>query len=205
MMSETGHRYFIIHKPYQMLSQFISGPTDTGRMLGALNFDFPEGTHAIGRLDYESEGLLILTTNKRVTRLLFQGEVPHKRTYLVKVAHEVSEATVEQLRTGISIRVQGGDYYTTAPCEVAIVERPAHLPELAHEHNPYIRSTWLQITLTEGKFHQIRKMVHTVKHRCQRLIRVSIEDIALDDLPSGGVREVEEAAFFEQLQIHNWL
>jgi 23S rRNA pseudouridine2457 synthase len=87
---------------------------------------------------------------------------------------------------------------------VAIVERPAHLPELAHEHNPYIRSTWLQISLTEGKFHQIRKMVHTVKHRCQRLIRVSIENITLGNLPSGGVREIEETAFFEQLQIRNW-
>jgi 23S rRNA pseudouridine2457 synthase len=203
-MSETGHRYFIIHKPYNMLSQFIGGPGDKGRMLGEMDFDFPEGTHAIGRLDYQSEGLLILTTNKKVTKLLFMGEVPHKRCYLVKVARDVSEETLEKLRTGISIRVQGGDYYTTAPCEVDIVQRPENLVVLPHEHNPYVSSTWLRIVLTEGKFHQIRKMVDAVKHRCQRLVRVSIEDIALDDLPSGGVREMEETAFFEQLQIYNW-
>lgn len=185
-----------------MLSQFIGA--DTGRMLGELDFDFPEGTHAIGRLDYQSEGLLLLTTNKKVTRLLFQGETPHIRTYLVKVARSVTADTLEQLRTGIPIRVQGGEYYTTAPCEVEIADAPPYLAVLEHDGNPYVTSTWLRITLTEGKFHQIRKMVQHVRHRCQRLVRVSIEDIALDTLLPGEVREVEETAFFQQLKIHNW-
>jgi 23S rRNA pseudouridine2457 synthase len=77
------HRYFIVHKPPNMVSQFVSSH-EVG-LLGDLDFDFPEGTHAIGRLDSHSEGLLLLTTNKKVTRLLFQGEVPHERTYLVMV------------------------------------------------------------------------------------------------------------------------
>jgi 23S rRNA pseudouridine2457 synthase len=87
-MSEPINRYFIINKPYNMVSQFVS-PDDVG-LLGDIAFDFPEGIHAIGRLDNLSEGLLILTTNRKVTKLLFQGEAPHKRTYLVRVKNVVS-------------------------------------------------------------------------------------------------------------------
>ena len=88
-----------------MVSQFVS-PDKVG-LLGDLDFDFPEGTHAIGRLDNNSEGLLILTTNKKVTKLLFESKVPHKRVYLVQVANIVSEETLQRLRTGVSIRISG--------------------------------------------------------------------------------------------------
>jgi 23S rRNA pseudouridine2457 synthase len=201
-MTPTPHRYFIINKPPDMVSQFVS--TDEVRLLGALDFEFPEGTHAIGRLDSASEGLLILTTNKRVTNLLFQGEVPHKRTYWVNVGHIVAPETVELLRTGIPIRVKGGGYYTTAACEVEIIERPAILGKHKNETQLNIPNTWLSITLTEGKFHQVRKMVRMAKHRCKRLIRTSIEDLELSDLPSGGVKEIEEEEFFRLLKIGNW-
>jgi len=77
------HRYFIIYKPYNMVSQFVS--SHDVRLLGDLDFDFPAGTHAIGRLDNHSEGLLLLTTNPKITRLLFQGITPHERKYLVQV------------------------------------------------------------------------------------------------------------------------
>ncbi|MEN9327055.1 MAG: hypothetical protein RI943_1495, partial [Bacteroidota bacterium] len=88
-------RYFIIYKPVNMVSQFIS--THQVKLLGDLNFDFPEGTHAIGRLDQHSEGLLLLTTNKKITKLLFQGTKPHTRTYLVQVKNKVSKETAKQL------------------------------------------------------------------------------------------------------------
>ena len=65
-------------------------------------------------------------------------------------------------------------------------------------------STWLTITLTEGKYHQIRKMVSSVYHHCKRLIRLSIEDLELGDLPPGGVKEIEEEEFFRKLKIDNW-
>src|ERR1044071_3522244 len=125
----SPNRYFIINKPPNMLSQFIK--TELA-CLSDLNFTFPANTHAIGRLDKDSEGLLILTTDKRITRLLFQGPQPHNRTYLVKVRYAVKPESLEALRTGIPIRVKHGLEYMTAPCEVDIV----HMPEGLFP-NPY--------------------------------------------------------------------
>ena len=86
-----------------MVSQFVS--SHAVNLLGQLDFNFPEGTHAVGRLDNHSEGLLILTTNKQITRLLFLSKIPHKRTYLVQVNNELKNENLTLLQTGISIRV----------------------------------------------------------------------------------------------------
>ena len=180
-----------------MESQFIS--PHAGPLLGDLSFSFPEGTHAIGRLDKYSEGLLLLTTNKKITALLFESPVPHKRTYLVQVKHLVSEDSLEQLRSGVSIRISSEEYYTTPPCEVHIVE-PSQFPS-PRPFPPYVENTWLSITITEGKFRQVRKMVAAVRHRCMRLLRTSIEDMELGNLQPGEVKEVDESTFFSQLKL----
>lgn len=183
-----------------MVSQFVS--SHAVHLLGELNFNFPGGIHAIGRLDNHSEGLLILTTNKKITRLLFLGATPHKRTYLVQVNNLLSNENLRLLQTGISIRVKGGGNYITPPCEVEIIKNPTHLYKGAIDEKNYGPHTWLQITLTEGKFHQVRKMFGAVHHRCKRLIRISIEELSLCDLAVGGVQEIEEKTFFRQLNIH---
>ncbi len=193
------HRYFVINKPYHMVSQFIS--SHKVRLLGELDFNFPEETHAIGRLDNHSEGLLLLTTNKKVTKLLFESETPHKRTYLVKVRRFVSEESLLQLQTGVNIIIKGGINYTTPPCNVQIVLPPANLFVGGSKQREDLPYTWLSITLTEGKYHQVRKMVAAVNHHCIRLIRISIEDIELGNLQAGEVKEVEEIYFFKQLHI----
>lgn len=201
-MSSSDHRYFVIHKPYNMVSQFVS-PDDV-RLLGDMDFDFPEGTHAIGRLDNHSEGLLILTTNKRVTKLLFEGtQQKHKRTYLVQVRNEVSPEALEQLRNGVMIEVAGGEQYFAKPEDVSFGTRPQGFTELK-DHYHRVPHSWLLITLTEGKFHQVRKMVGAIRHPCKRLIRVSIEDLELGDLAAGKVRELEEKEFFRLLKIENY-
>lgn len=193
------HRYFILNKPYNMVSQFVS--THAVRLLGDLDFIFPEGTHAIGRLDNHSEGLLLLTTDKRITRLLFQGQTPHTRTYIVQVKNKVSEETLVQLRNGIQISAKDGASYTTSPCEVTIIDQPKNLFSSGYEMHEAAASTWLKISLTEGKFHQVRKMVAAVHHKCKRLIRISIEEITLDNLLPGEVREISQAIFFEKLKL----
>jgi 23S rRNA pseudouridine2457 synthase len=196
-MPATPFRYFMLNKVQGMESQFVSSyPT---LLLGDVAFDFPEGAHAIGRLDKNSEGLLLLTTNKKITSLLFKSKVPHKRTYLVQVKYKMNLDNLNRLRTGVSIRIKGGDYYTTPPCDVEIVGQP----ELTWLTSPviYHETTWLLITLTEGRYHQVRKMVSAVGHRCQRLIRISIEDMHCDNLPPGCVQEFTENEFFTQLNL----
>lgn len=182
-----------------MLSQFIS--KDEGTLLGTLPFTFPPGIHAVGRLDKQSEGLLILTTNKKITKLLFQGRQPHTRTYLVKVKNTVTPEKLQQLQTGIRIRITGGGYYNTSPCLASIIEKPAGLFERAEAEYEYPPYTWLLITLTEGKYHQIRKMVKAINHRCERLIRIAIEDLQLHSLQPGEVQEYKEADFFKLLRL----
>ena len=193
------HRYFVLNKPIQMVSQFVS--SHQVRLLGDLDFNFPEGTHAIGRLDQHSEGVLLLTTNKKITKLLFQGVVPHKRTYLVQVKNTVSAETVLKLSNGIEISASNGTVFTTTPCEVKLVQKPPHLFEAGIPLHHNVKTTWLQITLTEGKFHQVRKMVAAVNHRCLRLIRISIEDIVIGNMQPGEVVELEEADFFSLLKL----
>jgi 23S rRNA pseudouridine2457 synthase len=200
-MSE--YKYYIIYKPCPMLSQFIG--TDQ-RCLVHLDYDFPEGIHAIGRLDNLSEGLLILTTNKKVTRLLFKAKEPHKRTYLVRVKGNVSAERLEQLRTGVTFKIAEGIMYTTDPCDVDIVERPANLSVGRYDDQEFrhLPHTWLKMSIMEGKYHQIRKMVSAVHHRCQRLIRLSIEDLEYGDMQPGDVREVAEEELFRLLRIDDW-
>ena len=201
-MSSTPHRYFILNKPYNMVSQFVS--THNVKLLGDLDFLFPAGTHAIGRLDNHSEGLLLLTTNKKITRLLFLSDEPHVRTYLVQVNNIVSPENLQRLQNGVSIKIKTGVQYTTAPCEVKLISHPETLYDLGELLTAWPPYTWLQITITEGKYHQVRKMISAIRHKCKRLIRISIEDLALDGLKAGAVHELEEEDFFKKLKIDRY-
>ena len=192
-------RYFILNKPCNMVSQFVS-PHKVG-LLGDLGYSFPEGTHAIGRLDNNSEGLLILTTNKKVTQLLFSGEVQHKRVYLVQINNLLSKENLQRLRNGVSIRIEGGQNYITPACEVEIITNPGTIYSHIQLSNHYGQCTWLLMSLYEGKYRQVRKMIAALHHRCKRLIRVSIEDLNLGNLLPGDVQEIGEDEFFRKLHI----
>ena len=192
-------RYFLLNKPMNMVSQFVS--THQVKLLSDIEFNFPEGTHAIGRLDQMSEGLLLLTTNKKVTKLLFQGVRPHTRTYLVQVKNKVSQATIENLQNGVVISAPNGSTYTTAACKVDIIEPPNALWDNGIALHENQQSDWLRIQLTEGKFHQVRKMVASMHHRCIRLVRWSIEEITVESILPGQVKEVPEDYFFKALNL----
>lgn len=194
-----SERYFIVNKPYGMVSQFVS-PDDV-QLLHQLAFNFPAGTHAIGRLDHNSEGLLLLTTNKKITRLLFQSDVPHKRIYLVQVRNIVSAEALQKLRSGVVFTIQGGTKYTTLPCQVDVLPGIEQYQKNLSNITAYPPITWLRMELVEGKYHQVRKMVAAVKHKCKRLIRLGIEDVDLGDLRPGDVKEVSEEFFFEKLRL----
>ena len=184
-----------------MVSQFVS--SDDVPLLGEIGFDFPVGTHAIGRLDKDSEGLLLLTTNKKITRMIFSGEKAHKRTYLVMLQNEMSDVTIEHFKEGVKIKIKDGQEYLAKPHSVFRVTDPVSLYPWSKDPREAYPHTWLLITLTEGKYRQVRKMALAVRHRCQRLIRLSIEDITIEGIVPGAVKELDEKTFFRLAGLDN--
>jgi 23S rRNA pseudouridine2457 synthase len=194
-----GHRYFVLYKPVDMVSQFRS--VDDVRLLGAIEYPFPEGTHAIGRLDKDSEGLLLLTTDKKITKLLFNSGIPHVRRYLVQVRFAVSEETLLQLSRGVRISAPGGQAYLTEPCVAELLTAPPSLPPPAIPVHANVQYSWLRISLVQGRFRQVRKMVSSVRHNCIRLVRESIEDLSISDMQPGEVRELDKEEFYRRLKL----
>lgn len=177
-----------------MVSQFVS--SHDVPLLGNLLFRFPEGTHAIGRLDKDSEGLLVLTTDKSITRLIFSGNKPHERTYLIMVQNEMSEETFKHFEEGVTIKIKNGEEYVAKPESIKRVTMPVSLYPFAVDKREIYPHTWLLITLTEGKFRQVRKMTLALRHRCLRLIRLRIGNLTIDGIAPGQVEELDKQTFF---------
>ena len=186
------HRHFIIYKPYGFLSQFITNQKKGGKhkLLGEL-FDFPEKTMAVGRLDVKSEGLLLLTTDGKVSDFITtRGKV--EKEYYVQVNGQITTTEIEQLENGVQIGFDGKKYMTK-PCKVSMIDTP-EFPERSKKirddrHGP---TSWISVTLTEGKFRQVRKMTSAVGFPTLRLVRVRVGDIELSKMESGEVIEVEK-------------
>lgn len=193
------HRYFALYKPYGMVSQFKS--TYDQPLLGDLDFQFPEGTNAVGRLDADSEGLLLLTTDRSLTKRLLHPERKHMREYLVYVQRKVSADTLEQLNSSMDLLIKRKGIYKTLSSSVSLAEKPDLLSDIGYTE--YVPHTWLKFSLTEGKFRQIRKMCAAVNHRCRRLIRTKIEDLDLGDLSPGKIKELEQKELFELLKLRD--
>lgn len=195
----TVERYFVIYKPYRMLSQFVRIPRK--RCLADLDFLFPEGTYALGRLDENSEGLLILSTDKKLNQLLLKPENLHERVYWVQVQFRMQDPELRMLEEGIDIKLEG-QTYRTKPCQARVMQPPAVLP--ARERRPVredLETEWIELTLTEGKFHQVRKMCASIDHQVFRLVRVAIEDLRLDSFQPGSVKELTQKEIYSLLSI----
>jgi 23S rRNA pseudouridine2457 synthase len=109
--------------------------------------------------------------------------------------------TALQLSKGIAISAAKGEEYITTPCKVKLIEKPAYIQDALIPLHEKVKNSWVQITLTEGKFHQVRKMVAAVQHKCVRLIRTTIEGLTVYDLLPGQVKEVTQEYFYEQLKL----
>lgn len=188
----SQHRHFILHKPFGYLSQFVNHQNrrKNKKLLGALH-DFPKGTMAIGRLDEDSEGLLLLTTDGKVSMQVRSKKV--EKEYYAQLNGEITPEAIAQLKQGVTIGT-GSKQYRAIACAASRLE-PAPTFETRSKkirderHGP---TSWLSITLTEGKFRQVRKMTAMVGFPTLRLIRVRIGHITLDQLPSGQVVEVDD-------------
>ncbi len=182
------HQHFLIHKPHGYLSQFIYEKKRHKKLLGEL-YDFPEGTMAIGRLDEDSEGLLLLTTDGMMSEIVRSQTI--EKEYYAQVDGLITQEAVEQLKAGVEIGFKG-IRYTTKNCEAKIItELPDSIGEgrriRDERHGP---TSWVSITLTEGKFRQVRKMTAAVGFPTLRLVRIRVGNLHLQNLKAGEVLEV---------------
>lgn len=184
------HHHFILFKPYGYLSQFIYELKRKKKLLGELH-NFPIGTMAIGRLDEDSEGLLLLTTDGKVSEQIRSKKVD--KEYYVQVDGVITPEAIEQLQKGVEIGFDGGKYQTK-PCSAFIVtDIPDFGPRAKkirdERHGP---TSWASITVNEGKFRQVRKMTAAVGFPTLRLVRVRIGNVYLQNLKAGEVLEVSD-------------
>lgn len=189
-MSTVPHRHFLIHKPFGFLSQFITNQKKrkNQRMLGELH-DFPEGTMSVGRLDKDSEGLLLLTTDGKVSARITGRKV--EKEYWVQVDGLITEEAVKQLQSGVEITVHGKPYMTLPAKVYALPGAPGFPPRSRpvrdDRHGP---TSWVSITVREGKFRQVRKMTAAAGFPTLRLVRVRVGKWRLGALRPGYVEEV---------------
>jgi len=180
------HRHFLIHKPYGYLSQFVGEAKK--KKLGEF-FDFPEGIMAIGRLDEDSEGLLLLTTDGKVSEAVRSKHI--EKEYYAQVDGLITDEALAQMRAGVEIGIHNVRYLTN-PCRARRLEQaPPFAPRSRKirddRHGP---TSWVAITLTEGKYRQVRKMTAAAGFPTLRLVRVRVGHITLGDMAPGEVREV---------------
>lgn len=172
------------------MSQFKYELKRNKKLLGELA-DFPQGTMAIGRLDEDSEGLLLLTTDGKVSDFICSSKV--EKEYYVQVDGIIDEEAISRLQSGVEIGFEGKKY-TTKPCKAFRIEAVPDFGPRAKKirderHGP---TSWASITVNEGKFRQVRKMTSAVGFPTLRLVRVRIGNIHLNNLPSGQAIEVTE-------------
>jgi len=187
-----NHRHFIIHKPYGFLSQFVYNVTTrkNRKLLGEL-YDFPVGTMAIGRLDQDSEGLMFLTTDGKESHAVRSSKI--EKEYYVQLDGLVSKEALCKLQNGIEITTDKGKYLTKK-CKAFILDPQPLFPERIKKvrddrHGP---TQWVSITISEGKFRQVRKMTAASGFPTLRLIRIRIGKVLLKNLISGEVLEVKK-------------
>lgn len=191
------HHYFIIYKPYLVQSQF--SPVDGKKTLADF-FDVPKDVYPVGRLDHDSEGLLILTNDKQLNHRLLHPSFQHEREYWVQVDGAITGDAIQQLQNGVTISIDGKKHQTL-PCKVSVFEKEPSVPV----RNPPIRfrkeipAPWIRMVLKEGKNRQVRRMTAQVGFPTVRLIRYRIENITMEGLQPGDLVSMTRKQLYQQL------
>ena len=183
----SKHHHFILHKPYGYLSQLVNNQNrrKNKKLLGEL-YDFPKGIMAIGRLDETSEGLLLLTTDGKMSEQIRSKKV--EKEYYAQVDGLIIDRAIKQLQEGVEIGFDGGKYITK-PCKAFCINSLTNLPICNRKirddrHGP---TSWLSIIVREGKFRQVRKMTSAVGYPTLRLVRVRIGNIKIGAMQPGKI------------------
>lgn len=189
-----GNKYFIIYKPKGCLSQFSKEHGKTA--LGDL-FKFPKDVYPVGRLDEESEGLLILSNDKSINSVLLNPKNGHWRTYWAQVNGQIDKKSIKELERGVDIFINKKKYHTL-PARIKKGLPPKNIcpMEVASKN-----TSWLRISVQEGKNRQIRKMTATVGFPTLRLVRTHIESLELGDLKPNDFMQIDKDQLFYKLKI----
>ena len=180
------YRYLLFYKPYDVLTQFTDNSSEAPRQT-LKDYSSIPAIYPVGRLDRDSEGLLLLTNHGQLQHRLSDPQFQHPRTYWVQVERIPDAASLAQLRQGVTI--QG---YRTRPAQVKLLPTEPSLPP----RDPPIRfrknvpTAWLEMTLTEGKNRQVRRMTAAVGFPTLRLVRVAIAHLRLEGLEPGQWRDL---------------
>lgn len=181
-----------------MLSQFTR---EAGHAVLSDVFNFPKDVYPIGRLDHDSEGLLLLTNDKYLNKILLDPLSNKQKIYAALVEGRPDEAAIAKLQSGITLNLKGVKY-KTLPASVSMLEHfnpEERIPPVNYtKHDTH---TWMQISITEGKNRQVRRMFAAVGFPVLRLIRTGFEKLSIEDLKPGAVREYDRATFYELLNI----
>jgi pseudouridine synthase len=172
----------LMNKPYGVLSQF----TPEGKWESLAGFGhFPNDVYAAGRLDADSEGLLLLTNDPGISHRLTDPRFGHPRTYLVQVERIPDLLALKTLRNGVHLSGR-----VTLPAEVELLQTEPDLPPrpVPIRFRKNVPTSWLSVTLTEGRNRQVRRMTAAVGHPCLRLVRIRILDFTLEGLQPGDHR-----------------
>ncbi|WP_158860749.1 pseudouridine synthase [Lunatibacter salilacus] len=190
-------RYFVIYKPFGMLTQF----SGEGNTLGNLG-DFPPDVYPVGRLDKDSEGLLIISNDKTLNHRLLDPVQGHRREYFVQVEGDITHEALHQLESGLLIQVDKRAYRTKKAVAKSLKSSPI-LPERVPpvRYRKTVPDSWISLTLTEGKNRQVRKMTAAAGFPTLRLVRWAIEDLTIKGFESGQVEELSRKAIYSSLGI----
>jgi 23S rRNA pseudouridine2457 synthase len=193
--------YFIINKPFGVLSQFTEENKNPG--LSSL-FKLPRNVYPVGRLDLDSEGLLILTNDKKLNSKLLNPKNKHSKTYWVEVEGVPSQEAVEILEKGVIINLKGRKH-STSPAKVNLIKKP-DMEERSVPVNrlKHPKTSWMEIAITEGKNRQVRRMTAAIGHPTLRLIRVAIEDLKLGTMKPGEITQISEKSIMKKLNIKSF-
>ncbi len=177
-------QYYIFHKPYQVLTQFSE--EGDKKTLAVFFTGLSKNVYPVGRLDYDSEGLLLLTDDKSLTHQLLDPQFAHQRTYYVQVDGAVTDEALMKLSNGVTISLDGKPYRTKKAIAKRLTEDPGigeRVPPIRYRKN--IPTSWISLTLTEGKNRQVRRMTAAVGFPTLRLIRYSIGKVNIDGIIPG--------------------
>lgn len=189
--------YAVIYKPFQVLSKFS---TSEGKRCLKDLFDVPGDVYPVGRLDYDSEGLLILTNDKDLNHRLLHPKFGHQREYWVQVEGVMNPSDFLKLQSGVEISLEGKTYQTK-PC----IARPLSYSVIVPERNPPIRfrknipTCWISLVLTEGKNRQVRKMTASVGFPTLRLIRYRVEKLSISGMVPADIQVLDRQEIYRGL------